>query len=756
MDKKFSLAALKGEPLYVVDFPLPEGTLFGAVLPPPVPCGELLSIDPSAALALEGVKAVFTAKDIPGENQVNDLAPDEPFLAERRILHPGHPLALVVAESEEIARRALPLIVVEALGERPVFDPREAALKGRLHAPPEVLSWGEPDKAWEDSFWKIQGRADSGDQEHLYMETQSALALPLPYGGVKVFSSTQSPGGTQKTVARILGLPMHLVTVEAFRLGGGFGGKETNANSWAALAALGARLLNRPLRLSLNRREDMAFTGKRHPYSTDYSLGLDREGRILSYRVLFHQDGGAAMDLSLSILSRTLLHATGAYRVPDGRATGLSCRTDHVPRTAFRGFGAPQAFFAIESALFQAAETMKVPLEELKERNLLREGDTLPYGKTLGKETLPASWKKAKALFRWEETEARIEEYNRSASWSRKGAALMPIHFGIAFTYTPLNQASALVNVYTDGSVSVSTGAVEMGQGVSVKISRAVAETLGIPPSRIRMESTDTSRIANSSPTAASTGADLNGEAARRAALLLKERLLAVAAELLGASPEELLFRRGLLERGGKKTTWSWERVVKEAYQKRVHLSALVHYATPAIWFDGKRERGEPFSYYVSGTALVEVTLDTLRGTFRTDRFQVVHDVGSTPAPEVDRGQIEGAFLQGLGWLTLEESRVTPQGKMITDTLTTYKVPDFSSCPGVVDVRFLEEEEGGVRGLLGSKATGEPPFLYGIAGYQALWKAINAWGRPQPFQGIAPLTNERLLNLLVQREEGKP
>jgi xanthine dehydrogenase large subunit len=549
-------------------------------------------------------------------------------------------------------------------------------------------------------------------------------------------------------IARILGLAMHQVEVEVTRLGGAFGGKEDQATAWAALAALGAVACGAPVKLVLQRQEDMVYTGKRHPYSSDYRIGLSSSGRILAYEVEFFQNAGAAADLSPAILERTLFHCTGSYFVPHVRATAYCCRTNLPPNTAFRGFGGPQGMFVIEAALFKAAAAMGVNPAELQEKNLLEEGDSFPYGMNARHCRAPRCWQEAKSRYHYRTAVNRVEEFNRTHALAKKGLALMPVCFGISFTNTVLNQGGALVHVYTDGSVSVSTGAVEMGQGVKYKILEVPARVFSIDRRRVKVESTSTLRVANTSPTAASTGADLNGKAAEIACRAILARLKEAAAkELDEEDPSKVEISEEQVLYGGKKTRLNWDRLIPQVYTRRINLSAQAHYATPGIYFDKTREKGEPFSYHAYGTALCEVTLDCLRGTYEVDAVKVVHDLGPSLAPQVDLGQSEGAIVQGIGWLTVEEVLYSEEGKLLTGTLSTYKVPDIHHTPQELEVFFLEDTENPL-GLFNSKAIGEPPLMYGIGVYYALLGAMQSFRSGTDLAVTAPLTQERALMTL--------
>ncbi len=740
----------RGESLFVDDLDAFPGLLHAAVLASPVARGRVIALDAEAARHEPGVAAVFTAADIPGANQIGGIIMDEPLLAAGEVHYVGQPVAFVVATTPRQARRALAAMRLEIEELPPVLDPRQAAAQGSLIAPPRTFVLGDVDRAWPSCARVISGRVDSGGQEHLYLETQAAVAVPGEKDTLRVISATQAPGVVQRITARVLAMPMSRVTVEVFRLGGAFGGKEDQATAWAVMAAMAARALRRPVKLVLERREDMRFTGKRHPYSSDFKIGLDESGKILAYEATYYQNAGAAADLSTSILERTLFHATNSYHIPNVRATGISCRTNLPPFTAFRGFGGPQAMFVIEAAIFQAAESMGVEPAVLQQHNLLVDNDEFPYGQRAKNARAQRCFDEAVAAFDLAATRERVRAYNADNALSKKGLALMPVCFGISFTSIFLNQAGALVHVYNDGSVSLSTGAVEMGQGVNNKVLLVAARTLGVANQRLRLESTSTRRVANASPTAASTGADLNGKAVELACLEIRGRLLDVAATLLSVDGGAgLEIRQDTVFHNGKKTDLGWEKLVQAAYMSRVDLSAHSHYATPGIHFDRVREKGEPFAYHVFGTALVEATVDLLRGTAVVDAVRVVHDNGKSINPLIDRGQAEGAIVQGIGWVTLEDLVYSAKGRLLTDTLSTYKVPDIRTAPAVIDVRFLSDAPNPAA-VLNSKAVGEPPFMYGIGAYFALLAALRAArpGRPLPYS--APLTNEKILDWLTK------
>ncbi len=721
-----------GKSLYIDDIRLADDTLHAAVFYSTTAHAKIRKLDLSKARNSCGVHAVYTAADIPGENQIGGIIPDEPLLAEGEVHFFGQPIAIVIAETERQAQDAVEKIRLDVEELSVITDPREAASKGQLIMDePIVFSCGDTISAFQKCDVVVEGVAESGGQEHLYLEPQGAIALPTENGGVKIHSSTQSPTAVQRVTAKVLNLAMHMVEVDVQRLGGGFGGKEDQATPWAAMVSLAAVKLQRPVKLVLHRIDDMRMTGKRHPYSSDFKIGLSQDGKILAYEVTFYQNAGAAADLSPAVLARSIFHATNSYFIPNVVATGYSCKTNLPPNTAFRGFGGPQGMFVMEAAIHKAAEAMKKPAYEIQKLNLLDEGDAFPYAQKAEQCQAKSCFALAEEKFKLKAMIAEIDAFNTKQKQFKRALACTPVCFGISFTKTLMNQASALIHIYQDGSVAVTTGAVEMGQGVNTKILQVVADILSLSPSRIKIMSTNTTRIANSSPTAASSGADLNGKAAEKAALQLVERLNA-------------LDRKEL----------AWNDLIALAYEQRVNLSAHAHYATPEIFFDEVTSKGSPFAYHVYGTAITVVTLDGLRGRYTVDSVKIVHDFGRALNPLIDLGQIEGGLMQGIGWMTLEELLFTDDGRPMTDTLSTYKVPDIYSAPKELLVEALPHADN-PKGVAKSKATGEPPFMYGIGSFFALREAMKAFSglRELPLQ--APLTPERVLMTICPEVENE-
>lgn len=738
-----STTHVRGESVYLDDIPLIRGTLYGAAFGSPVAHGSIKNLDLTAAEAMPGVVRILTYADVTGDNQIGGIVPDEPLLAEHHVHYCGMPIAFVLAETDEEAHAAIKKITVDIDPLPIITDPRQAQANGDLIVRARTFQLGDVADAWVQCVHVFEGRADTNGQEHLYIETQGAYAVPQENNGIKLYSSTQGPTAVQRAVARSSGLAMHQIEVDVTRLGGGFGGKEDQANMWAALCALAAHVLKRPVKYVLNRMEDMAMTGKRHPYSSDFKIGLDADLTIVAYEATFYQNAGAAADLSPAVLERTLFHCTNSYYIPNVLATAYCCRTNLPPNTAFRGFGGPQGMFVIEAAIAKAADALGIDVAVIQAKNLNQTGDEFPYGQKAESEAR-ACWDKAITRYEVDLLRSQIADFNATSILHKKGLALMPVCFGISFTNTRMNQARALVHVYTDGSVGVSTGAVEMGQGVNTKMLQVAAQVFSIQPERVNIQSTSTYRIANTSPSAASATADLNGRAVQIACTAILDRMKAVAAIELHAGEAAITLRDELVYVDDVCTDYTWQRLVLATYGQRVSLSEHAHYATPVIHFDPVTGKGHPFAYHVYGTAVVEVTVDCLRGTYETDAVKVVHDFGASMNPLIDRGQIEGGIVQGIGWMTLEELIYDKAGRLRSNALSTYKVPDIYSVPKEIAIDFLQTQTGNLA-IFRSKAVGEPPLMYGIGVYFALRNAIRAFNPAVAISFDAPMTPEKVL-----------
>jgi xanthine dehydrogenase large subunit len=739
---------VRGESVYLDDIPLVQGTLFACVFDSTVAHGKLNSIDTSEAERSDGVFRVITAKDIIAENQIGGIVPDEPLLADGEVHFAGMPIAIVLAETEELARKAAKKIKVDIEEFEPVLDPRVAAANGDLIVPAKKFVLGDVESAFAKCEHVFEGRTETNGQEHLYIETQGAYALPTEQGGLKVYSSTQGPTAVQRAVCRVTGLPMHQVEVDVQRLGGGFGGKEDQANAWASICAVAAQITKRPVKYALHRMEDMRMTGKRHPYSSDYKIGLNKDLKIVAYEATFYQNAGASCDLSPPVLERTLFHCTNSYFIPNVTATAYCCRTNLPPNTAFRGFGGPQGMFVIESAIAHAAEELGVAASEIQRANLIDNGDEFPYGQIAESDAI-TTWTLGNKKYDFAALQKEADAFNATSRYFKKGVAMMPICFGISFTKTPMNQARSLVHVYTDGSVAVSTGAVEMGQGVNTKIAQVAADVFGLPIEKVRLHTTNTLRIANTSPTAASAAADLNGKATQLACETIRDRLLEAAKQLVESETiDDLSLKNGFVFRNGDSTGLDWQTLVMDAHLQRVNLSEHAHYATPGINFDWSTAKGHPFAYHVYGTAIVGVTVDCLRGRYEVDYVKCCHDFGSSMNTAVDYGQIEGGIVQGIGWMTMEEVVYDADGRLRSNALSTYKVPDIYSVPTEIDILPLETDRENLA-VFNSKAVGEPPLMYGIGAYFAIRNAMKAFTDCSP-DFDAPFTPEKVLLSLYE------
>ncbi|GAN33223.1 MAG: xanthine dehydrogenase [Candidatus Brocadia sp. AMX2] len=745
MKQSDAVSHTRGESQYVDDMPPPSEMLYAAVFSSPVMHGKITALRIQDACSMDGIVAVLTSKDIPGENQIGPIIQDEELLAGEEVCYVGQPVVLVIGTSPEIARKGVRKITLD-IDELPaVTDPKEAFLKGKTIGLPRTLILGDVETTWQQCDLVLEGSCDIGGQEHVYLETQRARAIPLEENNFCIYSATQGPSAVQKHAAKVLGLPSHNIEVEVKRLGGAFGGKEDQATSWACMAALAAWHTKKPVELVLGRADDIKMTGKRHPYKSDFKIGVTKEGKILAYEVKHYQNSGATADLSPAVLERTLFHSTNSYFIPNVKIFGVCCRTNLPSNTAFRGFGGPQGMFVIESAIAKVAEKLDMPREEIQAKNLLRENDLFPYGQRAGNCKSLLTWNKAVEKYKLSEIRKRVNDYNKTHFETKKGIAVMPICFGISFTTTYMNQASALVHVYTDGSISVSTGGVEMGQGLKSNIASIAAKGFGVGEHRVKIESTNTTRIANMSPSAASATTVLNGNATLVAIEQVLDRLKSAVAKELGVQDKgriTIVDEKVLCD--GCKTDWTWDRLIQTAHLNRIGLSAHGFFATPDIYFDKVKEKGHPFAYHIFGTAIIEVTLDCLRGTYDIDSIRIVHDLGRQLSELADRGQIEGGLAQGLGWMTIEDLRFNEKGQLLSGALATYKVPDVYFMPDDIELTLLEDE-GNALGPYGNKAVGEPPLMYGIGVFFAIRCAMRAFRPQKEFAFVSPLTPERVL-----------
>ncbi|MFT5216604.1 MAG: xanthine dehydrogenase large subunit [Glaciecola sp.] len=745
-----SYTHVRGESLYVDDINIRQGTFHAVVFDSPKAHGNIKSVDYSEAESLEGVERIFTYKDIPGENQIGGIIPDEPLFAEDEVHFWGMPIALIVAKTELIARQARRLIKIE-IEELPIITTaKEAKAKGSFINAARSFNLGNTEEAFAACEYIFEGETFSNGQEHLYIEAQGSYAEPLENGNIKITSSTQGPTSVQKTAAKVLGLAMHKIEVDVTRLGGGFGGKEDQATPWAVMAALATYHLKQSVKLILNRHDDLRMTGKRHPYESSYKIGLSKDLKILAYEVEFLQNSGAAADLSPAIAERTLFHTTNSYFVKNVKSTVHSCKTHLPPNTAFRGFGGPQGMFVIESAIAKAAHEIGVSAKQIQEINLLQENDEFSYGQIAKQVEAQNTWDSAKTIFNLKSLEQEVENFNTNNKAFKKGLALMPITFGISFTNTQMNHARALVHIYLDGSIGISTAAVEMGQGVNTKMLQIAAQVFSIDKNKVKIETTNTTRVANTSPSAASSTADLNGKATLKACETLLDRLKDVASEDLNVSKDTITLKDEFVYINDKKTDLNWTELIFKAMAKRVALTENAHYATPEIHFDKTKEKGHPFAYHVYGTSITIVTVDCTRGTYIFDDVKIVHDYGKSMSEGIDLGQVEGGLVQGIGWMTMEEIAYDTNGRLLSNALSTYKIPDIFSVPKNIEV-IPVETVGNDMAILKSKAVGEPPLMYGIGSYFAIQNAIKAFNSSYKLKFHAPMTPEKVLMSLYEK-----
>jgi xanthine dehydrogenase large subunit len=606
---------------------------------------------------------------------------------------------------------------------------------------PERMQRGDAEGALGTAPHRLEGELFIGSQEHFYLETQAAIAYLDEGGGVSLHSSTQHPAETQEIVARVLGVPKHAVTVQCVRMGGAFGGKEVQANLWAAVAALGAIKLGRPVRVRLTRHHDMTMTGKRHPFLARFRVGFEPDGRLTALALQLYSDGGYSTDLSAPIMMRALFHVDNCYLVPNLLAEGRVCRTHHVSHTAFRGFGGPQGMLVIEDIIDRVARQLGLPPEQVRAHNFYRPGDVTHYGQPVRDAArITRIWDELRASSEYAARRAAIAAHNQAERHTKRGLAITPLKFGISFTTGFFNQAGALVLLYKDGSCQVNHGGTEMGQGLHTKIRQIAADALGIPTAQIRVMPTRTDKIPNTSATAASTGTDLNGAAVKVACDALRTRLLTVAARKLGCDSAALAMVDGQVT-GPLITRLGFAELCSLAYLERVPLFEAGYYRTPDIHFDPRTNTGKPFHYYAYGAAVSEVEVDGFTGQYRLLRTDILHDAGSSISPQIDRGQVEGGFLQGVGYLTREELVWDDAGALVTSGASTYKLPASDDMPPIFNVAFLTRaEEPGV--VHGAKAVGEPPLMLAISVREALRDAVAAFGPLGVVELASPATPE--------------
>ena len=736
---------------------------------------RILKRDATVARQVPGIKAVLLAEDVPGTNDVGAVKRDEILLADKEVVFHGQIVALVIGESPEVCRTAAAKVVIAYEPLPPVLTLKQAIESGSFHNEPNFIRRGDCDQALNTTPMTLEGSFELGGQEHFYLETQAAWAERGEDGSMLVVSSTQHPSEVQNAVARVLNVPANKVVVQSPRMGGGFGGKETQAATPAALAALAARHTGQPVRVRWNRDQDMILTGHRHPFLARFKAGFDKRGRLLAARIHLFSNGGWSLDLSQAITDRALFHLDNAYYIPAVEFQGQVAKTNLSSNTAFRGFGGPQGMLVMEEILDRIARRLGLSPEVIRERNLYRgkgETNTTPYGQEIGDNRIRTIWRELKRTSHLARRRKEIAKWNGENPHHKRGIAMTPVKFGISFTVTHLNQAGALVLVYQDGSVQVNHGGTEMGQGIHTNIAAIAAKELGVKPEQIRVMATSTDKVPNTSATAASAGTDMNGAAVKNACDILRARLAPVALNLVAAevtrlklksqidqslltsaATEDLVFANGFVfHRELPDAKVSFAEVVKQAYLARVSLSATGYYATPGIHYDRAAGRGRPFHYFACGAAVTEVEVDGFTGMHRVLRVDILHDVGDSVNEGVNRGQIEGGFVQGLGWLTTEELKWNDEGQLMTHSPDTYKIPSVGDTPQIFNVTLLKNATQ-KNVIYGSKAVGEPPFMLAISVREAIRDAVAAFGSGKGEVALAvPATSEAIW-MAIQKQK---
>jgi xanthine dehydrogenase large subunit len=737
-----------GQATYTDDIPELQGTLHAALGLSSKAHANITAMDLEPVKNSPGVVAVYTAADIPGVNDCGPIIHDDPILSPGLVQYVGQPIFIVVADTHNNARRAARKAVITYDELPAIFTPQQAKAAGSYVLPPMKLERGDPKAAFERAPRKVKGELFVGGQEQFYLEGQISYAIPKENRGMFVQCSTQHPSEMLHLVAHALGLHSHNVQVECRRMGGGFGGKESQSALWAICASLAAFKLKLPVKLRADRDDDMIVTGKRHCFYYEYEVGYDDAGRIVAAKVDMTSRAGYSADLSGPVATRAICHFDNCYYLSDADIRAAAGKTNTQSNTAFRGFGGPQGAIAMEYIIDEIARELGKDALDIRRLNFYGTDDrnTTPYGQLVAGNVLPALTARLEETSEYRARRAAVEQFNATSPVLKKGLAFTPLKFGIAFNVTHLNQAGALVHVYVDGSVLVNHGGTEMGQGVNTKVMQVVAHELGLDLCHVRITATDTSKVANTSATAASTGADLNGKAAQDAARQIKERLAKFAVEQHGGDVASVRFEDDHVHVNGQSIRWHV--LVGQAYLKRVQLWSDGFYATPHLSWDPKSMNGNPFSYFAYGAAVAEVIVDTLTGEWRLLRADALYDAGKSLNPAIDIGQVEGAFIQGMGWLTTEQLWWNAAGKLMTHAPSTYKIPGISDCPQDFRVNLFEQPNV-ADSIHRSKAVGEPPLLLPFSVFFAIRDAISAVGNHQVNPPLnAPATSEEILRAI--------
>lgn len=748
-----AIRQITGSARYVDDVPAPMGIKHAAVGLSQVAKGQIQSIDLSKVSASQGVIDVITIDDVPGHTDIAPVFDGDPVLANKEILFDGQPIFAVLAESVHLARVAAKKAVIEVVEASPTLSVKQAKANDSFVRPKHTMLTGKPDSVMGGKSNIIEGHLSIGGQEHFYLEGQVSMAVPEEEDRLLIYTSSQHPSEVQKLVAEVMGVPLNKVTVDMRRMGGGFGGKETQAAQWACICALLASRNQCAVKLRLPRMQDMIATGKRHPFENSFQLAYSDNGRIEAAKIEVNGNCGHSADLSDAIVDRAMFHADNAYFIEHCLIEGHRCKTNMVSHTAFRGFGGPQGMIMAEAMMDAIArKTGQDPLT-VRKSNLYDDVDrnTTPYGMAIEQNVLPDLISKLESSSDYWQRRKAISAFNQSNPILKKGLALTPVKFGISFTAKHLNQAGALVHVYTDGSIQVNHGGTEMGQGLHTKIAQIAAHEFGVEMDHIEVTSTRTDKVPNTSPTAASSGTDINGKAVQNACITIKERLAAFFADKHGGDALEVVFLNGKLSLGAKQE--DFVSVVQEAYFNRISLSSSGFYKTPKIHYDRDTGKGRPFFYFANGAAVSEVTIDTLTGEYKVNRVDILHDVGASLNPAIDIGQIEGGFIQGMGWLTTEEVVWNEKGNLLSNNPATYKIPAIGDTPPDFRVE-LYDAANPEDSIYHSKAVGEPPFMLAISVWCALKDAISSLTdyKVDPYLP-APATPEKVLQAVLKTQQ---
>ncbi|WP_448131587.1 xanthine dehydrogenase molybdopterin binding subunit [Stutzerimonas chloritidismutans] len=707
---------------------------------------RIVRIDTAPCYEVPGVAIAITAQDVPGQLDIGAVLPGDPLLADGKVEYIGQPVIAVAADSLETARKAAMAAIIEYEDLEPVLDVVEALHKKHFVLDSHTHKRGDSATALASAPRRLQGSLHIGGQEHFYLETQVSSVMPTEDGGMIVYTSTQNPTEVQKLVAEVLGVSMNKIVIDMRRMGGGFGGKETQAAGPACMCAVIAHLTGRPTKMRLPRMEDMTMTGKRHPFYVEYDVGFDDDGLLHGIEIDLAGNCGYSPDLSGSIVDRAMFHSDNAYHLGDATINGHRCKTNLASNTAYRGFGGPQGMVAIEEIMDAVARELgKDPLE-VRKRNYYgkTERNVTHYYQTVEHNMLEEMTAELEASSEYAKRREEISAFNAASPILKKGLALTPVKFGISFTASFLNQGGALVHVYTDGSIHLNHGGTEMGQGLNTKVAQVVAEVFQVDIERIQITATNTDKVPNTSPTAASSGTDLNGKAAQNAAQTIKQRLVEFAARKWQIFEEDIEFKNGQVRLRDQYI--SFDELIQQAYFGQVSLSSTGFYRTPKIYYDRSQARGRPFYYFAYGAACSEVIVDTLTGEYRMLRSDILHDVGASLNPAIDIGQVEGGFVQGLGWLTMEELVWNDKGKLMTNGPASYKIPAVADMPLDLRVKLVENRKNPEDTVFHSKAVGEPPFMLGISVWCAIKDAVASLAdyKVQP-KIDAPATPERVL-----------